>query len=107
MALRCRISATLCTGPFGGEEFGIALPGRTTEDAVARIEHRCALLRRDRSDQEPACSPGFGVAERVREATLDPVFARADQALCDAKDNGRDRVGTVARPALGSARLLA
>jgi diguanylate cyclase (GGDEF)-like protein len=92
-------------GRLGGEEFGIGLPGKQTEDAVARIEHLRALVRRDRAEDEPIYTLSFGVAERVREPELDALFARADQALYDAKDNGRDRVVTVARLALGAARF--
>ncbi|NKI33686.1 diguanylate cyclase [Wenzhouxiangella sp. XN79A] len=92
-------------GRLGGEEFGVALPNEGTDAAVARIEHLRALIRRDRPRDEPEFTLSFGVAERVREPDLDALYARADQALYDAKDSGRDRVVTVARLALGPARF--
>lgn len=103
--LRETFGESALIGRLGGEEFGIALPERQTDDAVARIEHLRALVRRDRSEEEPAYTLSFGVAERVRETALDTLFARADQALYDAKENGRDRVVTVARLALASTRF--
>lgn len=92
-------------GRLGGEEFGIALPGEDTDAAVARIEHLRALINDTRASGEPDITLSFGVAERGREHGLDALYARADQALYDAKDAGRNRVVTVARLALNPARF--
>lgn len=92
-------------GRLGGEEFGIALPGEDTDAAVARIEHLRAVINESRADGEPSITLSFGVAERGRERDLDALYARADQALYDAKDAGRNRVVTVARLVLDSARF--
>lgn len=92
-------------GRLGGEEFGIALSNVDTDAAVARIEHLRALINRDNPADEPDITLSFGVAERGRERHLDALYARADQALYDAKDAGRDRVVTVARLALSPARF--
>lgn len=92
-------------GRLGGEEFGIALPGDDTDSAVARIEHLRALINDTRASGEPDITLSFGVAERGRERGLDALYARADQALYDAKDAGRNRVVTVARLALNPARF--
>jgi diguanylate cyclase (GGDEF)-like protein len=102
--LRATFGEKALIGRLGGEEFGIGLAGRHADDAVARIEHLRALIRNDCGDELPAYTLSFGVAERVREPDLDMLFARADQALYDAKENGRDRVVTVARLPLGTAR---
>ena len=92
-------------GRLGGEEFGIALPGDDTDAAVARIEHLRALINDTRASGEPDITLSFGVAERGRERGLDALYARADQALYDAKDAGRNRVVTVARLSLNPARF--
>ncbi|MDX1625355.1 MAG: diguanylate cyclase [Wenzhouxiangellaceae bacterium] len=85
-------------GRLGGEEFGAALPGSDVDDAVARIEHLRAIVNRRReSEDEPEITLSFGVAERGSESSLDLLYSRADQALYDAKEAGRNRVITVAR----------
>ena len=103
--LREAFGQTALLGRLGGEEFGVALPDMDTDAAVARIEHLRAWIRRDRPSDEPELTLSFGVAERTREPDLDTLYARADQALYDAKDGGRDRVVTVARLGLGPARF--
>ncbi|MFN2333813.1 MAG: diguanylate cyclase, partial [Wenzhouxiangellaceae bacterium] len=83
-------------GRLGGEEFGVALIDCDVDQAVARIEHLRAILntQRDR-DIQPWVTLSFGVAERSIERSLDALYARADQALFDAKDAGRNRVVTL------------
>ncbi len=103
--MREAFGADALIGRLGGEEFGIALPGDDTDAAVARIEHLRAVINESRADGEPAITLSFGVAERGRERDLDALYARADQALYDAKDAGRNRVVTVARLVLDSARF--
>ena len=78
-------------GRFGGEEFMLLLPETSLEDAVQvaqRIRAVCA---------EPAhgstCTVSIGVAStQDGHHTLDDLLARADAAMYQAKDNGRNRV---------------
>lgn len=94
-------------GRLGGEEFGVALPQEDTDAAVARIEHLRAIINHRPDDvEDPQITLSFGVAERGREKNLDLLYARADQALYDAKDAGRNRVVTVARLNLEPARFV-
>lgn len=80
-------------GRFGGEEFMLLLPETSLEDAVQvaqRIRAICA---------EPAHGPGCTVSIGVASTqdgrdTLDALLARADAAMYQAKDNGRNRVET-------------
>lgn len=77
---------------FGGEEFVLLLPETSREDAIAvaqRILARVAEL----SEGLPAITVSIGVAtNRADEEQIDALLARADKALYQAKDEGRNRV---------------
>lgn len=82
-------------GRLGGEEFGIALPGRTLEEAEAaanRIRLRCTHLRFKgaRGPVQLTCS--FGVSAWSEGETVASLHKRADIALYEAKSIGRNRV---------------
>lgn len=80
---------------IGGEEFAIVLPGCNL--AAARLFAESVRLRMEKMKVEtmPAearFTASFGVAERSRDETSEHVHYRADAALYQAKDAGRDRV---------------
>lgn len=89
---------------FGGEEFVMLLPDANLEEA-----HRCAERIRSAaealqvnagSDKAVLITVSIGVAEvGVGYETIETALARADRALYQAKNNGRNRVSTD-RPAL-------
>ncbi len=94
---------------FGGEEFVLLMPDTRGSDAVAFAEE----LRR-RIEAEPLgvdtellrITTSIGVAEAdAAMASLGDLLKRADQALYDAKRDGRNRVRTrlPAPPARGAA----
>jgi diguanylate cyclase (GGDEF)-like protein len=68
---------------WGGEEFAVALPGATGEQAVPVLER----LRAATPSGETA---SVGVAAFVDGATLAELVDQADQALYRAKSSGRD-----------------
>lgn len=75
---------------FGGEEFLVVLPDCPADDAVEIVER----LRAATPDGQ-TCSAGLAVWEPGE--TVDDLVARADKALYEAKESGRDRlVSTVA-----------
>jgi diguanylate cyclase (GGDEF)-like protein len=94
-ALAGSVRAQDRAGRLGGEEFLVVLPGTAADHAravaermragVAQLEHACtsATLR-------VTISIGVGVAEGAE--TVESLLARADQALYEAKAQGRDRV---------------
>jgi PleD family two-component response regulator len=53
---------------------------------------RTNLLLSSMSAQSPSFTASFGVAVSTDGVTFDEVVARADAALRDAKEAGRDRV---------------
>ena len=80
---------------WGGEEFIVVLPGTDIKDAIMLSERI-----RETIEKTPIKSDGkhiyltvsFGVAERREEESLDKLVDRADRALLEAKQNGRNRV---------------
>jgi diguanylate cyclase (GGDEF)-like protein len=83
-------------GRFGGEEFGIVLPGCSLEDARLRAEQlRLAIngITAGYAGVEATVSGSFGIAtSRVSGYELRQLLAHADAALYQAKDAGRNRV---------------
>lgn len=76
---------------FGGEEFVALLPETSLEEALGvaqRIRQACAL-----PSPEPACTVSIGVTtNHTAGDTVDTLIARADAAMYQAKDKGRNRV---------------
>ena len=82
---------------YGGEELTLILPGAPLIDAWPRMEalrHAVADLQlRDRSGALPAITVSIGLAEATADIdTAAILLARADAALYQAKQQGRNRV---------------
>ena len=79
-------------GLIGGEEFALLLPGLDLQQADARAEQlRLSMHAVQRPDGPLTVS--IGVAERNHaDEAIETLLARADQAMRQAKRDGRDRV---------------
>ena len=81
---------------FGGEEFVFLLPETTPEQAAAaldKVRAAIAALSVDIGTRKGiTVTASFGVAGFTEEDAPDRVFSRADAALYQAKDAGRDQV---------------
>jgi diguanylate cyclase len=81
---------------FGGEEFVFLLPETTPEQAAAaldKVRAAIAALSMDIGTRKGiTVTASFGVAGFTEEDEPDRVFSRADAALYQAKDAGRDQV---------------
>ncbi len=84
-------------GRLGGEEFALALPGRSGRDAshVANALRGKLSQIRVRGRSGPIkFTASLGVSEWSDGETVEGLMKRADIALYDAKAGGRDRVMT-------------
>lgn len=80
-------------GRIGGEEFAMLLPGNSLEQACRRAEQLRQSMREIRRPDGPLTT-SIGVAECSPDCSddIDALLARADQAMRQAKREGRDRV---------------
>ena len=79
---------------FGGEEFVMLLPGAGGEEAmkvVDRIREKLARTKLRSREQEITVTVSCGVAEFRAGEEMETVFSRADDALYQAKEQGRNR----------------
>ena len=93
--LRESVRAGDCIGRIGGEEFAIVMGESSPEDAcrmVARV--RQALVDDPLVDngQKIPLTASFGIAAFAGDETREALLMRADRALYEAKDAGRDSV---------------
>lgn len=95
IALSANLRQNDKVGRYGGEEFLLVLPGSGKEDAgvvLERLREIVASLDWNAISSELRVTMSAGVAEfRVDDAPAD-VLSRADVALYQAKDAGRNRV---------------
>ncbi len=79
-------------GRFGGEEFVVLLPETNEEQALSVAERIRARVEASGNGM-PAITVSIGVTtNRPDEYQVDPLLARADQALYKAKAEGRNRI---------------
>jgi diguanylate cyclase (GGDEF)-like protein len=86
-------------GRIGGEEFLIASPGSTLDDAAGlaeRIRQMIKVRKISNSTREVTVTVSAGVTSlSEQDATAEAILQRADEALYLAKQQGRDRVVSV------------
>ena len=82
-------------GRYGGEEFLIVLPHSTIKAASEQAERLCAYVRSlliKSGEQEIAATVSIGVAQyKIHKESWEALLNRADAALYQAKNSGRDR----------------
>jgi diguanylate cyclase len=89
------IRSTDVLARYGGEEFVILLPGTSQEDAVNVVVGVQRDLTKNyflHNNERQLITFSAGVAERMAGESIDDVLPRADTALYQAKQNGRNRV---------------
>jgi len=102
------------TARLGGEEFGVLLPGANAEQARQLGELIGAAVRERRMPHRQTRVPGqdsvtvsIGVASLLPERSTDPrrLLAMADDALYQAKHDGRNRVALWEQPLAPPSRV--
>ena len=76
----------------GGEEFAIILPNTNKAQAVLVAEKVRKALEDNKHLKVGQVTGSFGVAERMKAESLRSWYKRADNALYQAKNTGRNRV---------------
>jgi diguanylate cyclase (GGDEF)-like protein len=80
---------------YGGEEFIMMLPGTDLEDAkiiAERIREAIEQTPLKRHNESYSITVSLGVAMLTKEKTIDELIKKADDALYQAKRDGRNRV---------------
>lgn len=92
--LHQEIRETDIFGRIGGEEFALLVSGSSESvvQTAERLRTQVASLRLTVDDHEITFTSSLGVAHYSGETTLDELVGRADKALYQAKQDGRNRV---------------
>ena len=98
-------------GRLGGDEFSLVLPDTEANDAIALAARIVALLgERQAESSQTRVSLSFGVVQMSPTESIDAALRRADQALYEAKRQGRSRAvvatGAEAQPVFSESRPL-
>jgi diguanylate cyclase (GGDEF)-like protein len=99
--LKGAADAHFAIGRIGGEEFAVALPGVNLTAARLFAETvRAAFVKRSIAGLPPDVffTASFGITEVLPGETMTEALARADAALYEAKQAGRDCVRVKAAP---------
>lgn len=106
-ALRACMRKTDIFGRFGGEEFLALLPETALEVALTlaeRVRRAVEAMKIDWQGSSIRISVSIGAASLEAGEPLERAIARADTALYQAKDEGRNRVAVQPPPQTGEQR---
>lgn len=87
---KCRESDLI--GRWGGEEFLIVCPSTDTNGTIKLADHLREATQNAHFDGLPQITISLGVATIHSRDSIDDLMRRADDALYQAKNNGRNRV---------------
>lgn len=92
-SLREYLRPTDLLARFGGDEFAVLLPDITLEEATQTAERLRTRIEAETKEKPPEpVTVSIGVTAATPDDDLDRLIHRADAAMYDAKDQGRNRV---------------
>ncbi len=95
LQLRDHVRSPDIIGRYGGEEFLVLLPNSTMKAACEQAQRLCELVRSLQIGSDGHVihmTISIGIAQyRIHQENWEQLLNRADQALYQAKKNGRDR----------------
>ena len=77
---------------FGGEEFVLLLSGVDGVSLKAVMSNLQQVLRKYMTHPGGSVTASFGVAQLIHGESVESWLGRADTALYEAKESGRDRI---------------
>ncbi len=86
------ILALHLTGRFGGEEFIIICPESSIEDVKKLMENFRTKIENHNFKSIRNKTASFGVTISKNGDNIDSILKRADKALYEAKESGRNKV---------------
>ncbi|MCZ2720133.1 transporter substrate-binding domain-containing protein [Marinomonas sp. 15G1-11] len=90
--LKSNLKETGFVGRYGGEEFIVLYPESSIDDVVTTIESlRLAIWKHDFNGIPPKTA-SFGLTCSIKGDTIEALIKRADNALYEAKNSGRNKV---------------
>jgi len=94
-SLKKNIRETDLFARWGGEEFVILLKNTDVERSLRVLEKFRVIIENIQHDKAGRITASFGVTEYQKGDTLDMMLQRADEALYQAKDAGRNCIRSV------------
>ncbi|MEZ5470937.1 MAG: diguanylate cyclase [Marinicella sp.] len=89
--LKSQMGDGMFVGRWGGEEFIVVLPD-TEAIKAEKVAEQIRLAIASNGHFNPSITASFGVASAHSEDTVDSLIKKADDALYQAKEQGRNRV---------------
>ena len=89
------LSDEMIFGRLGGEEFGILCSSLAIKDRIneaEKLKESIEALIWQEANETVSVTISIGVAQTTSEKTLDMLLHKADKALYEAKESGRNRV---------------
>ena len=79
------------SGRIGGEEFAILLTETDISGAQLFAERLCLLVKESHTKTEIPVTVSIGLTQNIADDNVEIMFDRADKALYQSKENGRDK----------------
>lgn len=101
------LRATDLLGRWGGEEFLCILPQTTEQDSYKVAEHIRLIIQTSIVTEGPSVTASFGYTQLIETDDFDSFVRRADQALYNAKELGRNRCESIISESITHSESLA